>query len=240
MAQAATKPVRKEPIKKALKQIYYSVGKYFGNQTYKNVKSGKKSIKFEPNVGQFLNPRFINEVRPYQQGFAPVEDILKDDYWFAWVEKLIKGSLGQRITWISNYTKETFISVVDRIAYAGFEEGLSIDKIAKSIMKDLNITEKYRAERIARTEVIGASNMSSHAGAQATGLDLEKEWIAFIDDKTRESHIEMNGQKIDMNATFSNGLEVPGDPSGSAEEVINCRCTVGYSGKDEEPTFGRL
>jgi len=36
-----------------------------------------------------------------------------------------------------------------------------------------------------------------------------------------------------MNETFSNGLEVPGDPNGESEEIINCRCTVGYISKED-------
>lgn len=209
MIEAANKPVKEEEIEKAIKKIWVPVSKNFGEQTFRQLMPGKKAIDFGRS-----NP-------------------ITEDYWLAWVEKLIKGSLGQRITWITNYTRETFISAVDRIAYAGFEAGKGIPQIANEIMKDLNITEKYRAERIARTEVIGASNMSTQAGAQATGLELDKEWISFIDDKTRQSHIDLNREKVDMNEQFSNGLEVPGDPAGEAEDVINCRCTVGYVSKED-------
>lgn len=208
MKQSAEKQIRSTEIEKALKQVYYPVGKHFGEQTFKALMPGKKAIDFGRS-----NP-------------------ITEDYWFAWVEKLLKGSLGQRIKWITETTRDVFISVVDRIAYEGFEAGKSVQDIAKEIMQDLNITQQFRAERIARTEVISASNMSSQAGAQATGLELDKEWIAYIDDRTRESHIELNGSKIDINETFSNGLEVPGDAGGEAEEVINCRCTVGYSAKE--------
>jgi len=216
MKSVAERPLRKDETEKAIVKVWVPVSKQFGEYTFRALMPAQKAINFGRS-----NP-------------------ITEDYWFAWVEKLLKGSLGQRITLIIETTRDVFISVVDRIAYAGFEEGKSIQKIAAEMMKDLDITQRFRAERIARTEVIGASNMSSQAGAQSTGLELDKEWISYIDDSTRESHIALNGAKVDMNDEFSNGLEVPGDPSGEAEEVINCRCTVGYSAKSGgEYAWGR-
>jgi SPP1 gp7 family putative phage head morphogenesis protein len=215
MKAVADRPIRSEAIEKALKNIYATVGKQFGEQTIRQLVPDQKAINFGRT-----NP-------------------ITTDYWFAWTEKLLKGKLGQRIEWITGTTKDVFISVVDRIAYAGFESGKGIPEIAREMMKDLNISQRYRAERIARTEVIGASNMSSQAGAEATGLDLEKEWISFIDSATRESHVALNGEKVAMDEPFSNGLDVPGDAGGEAEEVINCRCTVGYGVKDSEYNWGR-
>ena len=215
MKAIADRPIRSEAIEKALKNIYTTVGKQFGEQTIRQLVPEQKAINFGRT-----NP-------------------ITTDYWFAWTEKLLKGKLGQRIEWITGTTKDVFISVVDRIAYSGFESGKGIPEISREMMKDLNISQRYRAERIARTEVIGASNMSSHAGAQATGLDLDKEWISFIDGKERDSHRDLNGTKIGMNELFSNGLEMPGDVTGDAEEVINCRCTIGYGVKDSEYNWGR-
>jgi len=220
MQQVASKQVRSNDIEKAIRQIYAPVGKYFGEQTYKELKPAQKRLG-SATINGLTTP-------------------ITEDYWFAWVEKMLKGSLGQRITWITGTTRESFIKAVDSIGYDGFEKGKSIDVIASEIMKELRITELYRAERIARTEVISASNMSSQAGAQATGLELNKEWIAYLDENTRESHAALNGSVVDMNEQFSNGLDVPGDASGDAEEVINCRCTVGYLAKEgAEYSWGR-
>ena len=133
-----------------------------------------------------------------------------------------------------------FIRIVDKIAGYGFQNGIGIPEIAKQIRYELNISERYRSERIARTEVISASNMSSQAGALATGVPLDKTWIAKIDDKTRESHIAVDGEVVDINELFSNGLLLPGDPNGEAEDTINCRCAVGYLSKsDSDYSWGR-
>jgi len=214
MMDVAEHAIKSEEIENALKQIYVPVSKHFGQQTYEELKKQAGLKRRPPNVEQ--------------------------DYWFAWVDKVFRTQLGTRITWITGTTKDEFINVVQKIASKGFAEGQSVQDMAKLMQYELNITKDYRAIRIARTEVISASNMSSQAGAVATGIAMDKVWIAYIDDKTRESHIAINGEVVDMNDEFSNGLTVPGDPSGDAEEVINCRCAVGYQAKsDSEFDWGR-
>ena len=66
---------------------------------------------------------------------------------------------------------------------------------------------------------------------------MKKEWLAAEDDRTRPTHADAGrGPPIGMDDTFRVGdsdLQFPGDPSGAAEEVINCRCTLGYIIDDE-------
>lgn len=91
-----------------------------------------------------------------------------------------------------------------------------------------------RARRIARTEVISAANGAQHevAGAVAgSGEVMTKTWLATFDRRTRPSHADAAGQTVAFDQPFVVGgaeLEYPGDPSGPAEEVVNCRCTITY------------
>jgi HK97 family phage portal protein len=85
------------------------------------------------------------------------------------------------------------------------------------------------SERIARTEIIGVSNKGAEDGYHAGGVG-KKEWIAAIDERTREEHIEADGQIVGIKQSFTvmgENLQFPGDPSGSPENIINCRCTIG-------------
>ena len=85
------------------------------------------------------------------------------------------------------------------------------------------------AIRIARTEghrIQCASTMDAMKTAKSKGADVLKQWDATLDDRTRESHIHLHGQIREVNKPFSNGLMYPGDPSGTAAEVINCRCAL--------------
>lgn len=84
----------------------------------------------------------------------------------------------------------------------------------------------YRAERTARTEVVGASNRGAMEAYQQAGVS-KKEWLATADDRTREDHLEADGQVVGVDEPFDVGGEdimQPGE--GSPEQAINCRCTV--------------
>ena len=57
------------------------------------------------------------------------------------------------------------------------------------------------------------------------------------DDRTRPSHLELDGERRDLDEEFSNGLQYPGDPDGDPSEVYNCRCTmVAYLPSIDEDT----
>jgi uncharacterized protein with gpF-like domain len=108
----------------------------------------------------------------------------------------------------------------------GFSVGSSYSEIARNIAASANIT-KNQATRIARTEghriVETAANNAQHK-AKDRGADIVKIWDASLDSKTRPSHARVDGEVRELDEKFSNGLKFPGDPSGEAAEVINCRC----------------
>jgi SPP1 gp7 family putative phage head morphogenesis protein len=107
-------------------------------------------------------------------------------------------------------------------------QGLSIPDIAERIKKNLE-TNANNAVRIARTEttrVMSGARLDSMEHAQNKGLPLEKVWVATLDDRTRDRHAEIDGEQQPLDKPFSNGLMYPGDPSGDADQVIQCRCTM--------------
>jgi len=95
---------------------------------------------------------------------------------------------------------------------------------------------RNRAVLISRTETHSAAVAAGDQAAEATGLQLQREWIAAGDDRTRETHIEANGQVVQLKQPFRVGngdLMRPGDPSGPPEETINCRCVIGHLTPEE-------
>ena len=84
---------------------------------------------------------------------------------------------------------------------------------------------KGRASMIARTETHGITQEATLQGYKQADMPI-KIWVAVMDDKTRDSHAEIDGEEVPINYPFSNGLQMPGDPSGPPEEVINCRCRI--------------
>ena len=136
-------------------------------------------------------------------------------------------AIRRRITEVTETTRDQIIRAVRK----GYEDGLGQRGTASYILDLVPQISSYRAEMIARTETHGAANYGSQEAAKQTGLPLSREWLAAADDRTRETHREANGQVVGMDDTFRVGdsdLAFPGDPSGPADEVINCRCAVGY------------
>jgi uncharacterized protein with gpF-like domain len=90
---------------------------------------------------------------------------------------------------------------------------------------------RARANLIARTETHNAANSAAHEAIRSTGLPVLKEWVTALDGRERPEHANVSAVPIPLNSPFQVGgeeLMYPGDPSGSAENVINCRCAVAH------------
>lgn len=131
---------------------------------------------------------------------------------------------------------EVYDLVAGQIA-SGANLGEGIPKLAQRVDNVLSTTtsERWpnRATVIARTETIGALNASRAdafaAVAEVTDQPMEKLWLATEDRRTRHSHREADGQRVPVTSRFLVGgfeLAFPGDPTGPAHEVIQCRCTL--------------
>ena len=106
--------------------------------------------------------------------------------------------------------------------------GMSYAQAAKRLENYTRIGYN-KAIRIARTEghrVQTTAAMDACHKAKERGADVLKQWDATLDDATRESHRQVDGEIRELDASFSNGLDFPGDPAGGAGEVVNCRCAL--------------
>lgn len=107
-------------------------------------------------------------------------------------------------------------------------QGESVPDAARRIRSVVEM-DRRASLRVARTSITGAENagrMGSYRRASGMGIELQKQWMAALDSRTRDSHRELDGEKADIDGRFSNGLSYPGDPTGPASEVWNCRCTM--------------
>lgn len=89
------------------------------------------------------------------------------------------------------------------------------------------------AEEVGQTHATAALNAGMCEAArlaEATMVrTLDMVWTAILDTHTRVAHAEAAGQRQPIGATFTVGdeqLRFPGDPRGSIENTINCRCRL--------------
>ena len=125
----------------------------------------------------------------------------------------------------------TTANAVTKAIQNGLIEGQSVNQIADSI-NQIAAFGVGRAMNIARTESTRAVNRSSvesyRQASQETGLNIQKEWLASFDGNTRETHAELDGQRIgvDESWTTENGSTMFPGGFGDPAEDCNCRCTV--------------
>jgi len=148
-------------------------------------------------------------------------------------------AIRERITSVERTTR---MSIVRALAQA-FVEGLTENETVKSILDVIGSISKLRARTIARTETHAAANYGANVAAKKTDLPMNREWISAKDKRTRTTedgdlfdHVGANGQIVGQDEPFqiarldggTEPLMYPGDPSGSAGNVINCRCALGF------------
>ena len=124
------------------------------------------------------------------------------------------------------------IRQIENAVLQGILQGEDVWQIANRIRRIVDIN-RNAALRMARTMVTGAQNrgrLDRYNQLAAQGLILHKVWMATPDGRTRDWHLDMDGQERELDAPFIDGLGnelmYPADPSGPPETVYNCRCTM--------------
>lgn len=123
----------------------------------------------------------------------------------------------------------TLFDAVRGVLGEAADGGLGEAQTARMIRDRIGDISLTNAARIARTEMHTAASVGSDEAARSTGLHMVKEWAAAEDTRTRFSHALADGQLVQLNEPFTVGgalLMIPGDPTGPAKEIINCRCAV--------------
>ncbi len=178
------------------------------------------------------------------------QDIPTDEEWIARINAILGTQAGVRITSITDSSRAEAIKIIQEVLQEGANEGLGISQLAQLMRDELTkrwgVISTYRAARIARTEIVNASNLGSLTGAMESGVPLLKVWLSTRDSRTRRSppgrfdHYSAfpagpDGEKQELRDPFvktGESLQHPGDPVGSSGNVINCRCTQFFEPKE--------
>ena len=211
-----------DELMKIMTELYRETAVIFGNASFRAVRN--QSRKAADPFG--LNTDFITQIIQFLSlyGFQLVAEI----------------------------TQTSKKKLTDIIAQA-VVDGLSIDEMVRIITNDEDLGySAMRARRIARTEVMRASNYAALQGANSHNFEVDKVWIAARDSRTRRiprntyDHLNMDGQQVPYDQPFtSTGKKgdtvlatAPGDPTSPAGFTINCRCAIGFVPKRDQN--GRL
>lgn len=169
----------------------------------------------------------------------------EDDLFQQFIAEFIEQYGARKVQQILETTRKQIMGVIRE----GQREGLGIEAIAKLMREAIPEFSRVRSRVIARTEAHGSSQFAQMRTAQQSTRPLVKMWNSVEDTRTRSfieddqyDHRVMDEQRVALEQPFmvptilggSEPLMYPGDPNGSAGNVINCRCSVTFrrAGRD--------
>lgn len=227
----------------------------------KRLRMAKKSLEFElilKNIAKLLQSNNIESLKLINDKLIDIY-ILNFDFGAYNLEKqtllnlgftvynkkivtdLLKGTtpLFTKMAYLGAKDIKTILVDLRTQMIKSIKKGESINQIAKRV--DI-VTDKnnYGSIRIARTETTRITNSGrnqSFEEGEKLGLELSKQWISTIDSHTRDRHLHLNMKTVPLDKDFEANLGYPGDPRASAEQTINCRCTMVSIVNNIKPTL---
>ena len=106
----------------------------------------------------------------------------------------------------------------------GIQKGEDVDTLKARVGKVYSEARGPRAEMIARTETLKATNFATVEAYTQSGIVKRKEWLTAVDERVSEGCRLMDGQMVDQDKNFSSsyyGLDLEYPPLHP-----NCRCTI--------------
>lgn len=109
--------------------------------------------------------------------------------------------------------------------------GDPIPDIAQRLLNvaNMDLNAAIRSARTATTAAECAGRIDTYKYAESLGIEMQQEWVATLDDRTRHEHRILDGQRVDIGEAFevdSATIRYPGDPQAPGYLVYNCRCTL--------------
>jgi len=177
------------------------------------------------------------------QGLKTISDaVIKNTFMNGWdsaEKQLDRNFIVNRevIDYIQNYTFNNIKGMTEEISQdlrqeleRGIMSGEGITKIKARISKVFDVGEN-RADMIARTETNRSENQGKLQGFKASGEELNKKWVAAMDNRTSELCKRLNGQVVGINENFKDKQTKGEWPCPPAH--VDCRSAVIYLSKEE-------
>lgn len=130
---------------------------------------------------------------------AAAEEWISDGVFNA-TDPAVRFAMGERVRLFSTLPNETTRIELQRVIREGFEAGDDIEGLKARIKKVFSQAKDYRAQLIARTEAVGASNFGTQKGLEQGGWPF-KTWVTSRDRRVRCSH-KIDGQTVPVTSKF--------------------------------------
>lgn len=199
-----------------------------------------KSLYFECTLTAARMERRAEKSQGVKDVIEDIINILRPEGNEGYIVNVWRNLLNQYVTArILDRINEINATTVKRLAaliQRGLQSGEGPAYTARLIRDDIGYN-KNRSLAVARTETTRSLNQGRYMAALTSPYVKEKKWISTNDARTRPSHRDLGryGKWIplqnDFFLTSNRGLEpalYPCDNRLSAENAVNCRCTLIY------------
>jgi len=150
---------------------------------------------------------------------------------------------GDMVTLVSGTKKDHLKQVLRRLFSDVEFQAMGVEEKARILNNQFKGYSRNEAVRLVRTESGTAANYATSVAAKDLfdPNELVKEWMAGMDGRERLSHRNADGDIVDFDKPFKVGITrrrgatqmivgyedmmYPSDPTASAANRINCRCT---------------
>lgn len=193
----------------------------------------RRSMKAQDEIGRYLfdllkaNTDMTTELLPFIEdiikvqgkdamdflGFTSGIDVAQNR-----VVNYLKEFSGTLISGINDYTLERLRKTLAE----GTRNGEGVDGLKSRVETVFESARGPRAEKIARTEVLRASNFGTQEAYKQSGVVKRKEWLTAIDSRVCPICAPLDGKIVDLNKNFSTS-EGPVDYPPAHPQ---CRCTT--------------
>ena len=197
-----------KPISEAQAEYYLILQKYNKREYRLGIQEAERLVKLskKPMASKAIKPRLNRRYDLFATLRGAEDDLL------------------ERVFIASQATLNRVDTSIKTLLTEGYQSGKGINYVTNLLIKRFDQLTTWEAQRIARTEIHNSHNTAVMDTYNEYGVEYTM-WISADDDRTRDSHLEINGEIIPMGGTYSNGLKYPGDTDGPIEEWINCRCS---------------
>lgn len=197
-----------KPIMEAQAEYYLILQKYNRREYRLGIQEAERLVKLanKPVAEKTIKPKLSKRLDLFATLRGAEEDLL------------------ERVFIASQATLARVDTSIKTLLTEGYQSGKGINYVSNLLVKRFDQLQTWEARRIARTEIHNSHNTAVMDTYNEIGVEYTM-WISADDERTRESHLEINGEIIRLGDTYSNGLRFPGDTDGPIEEWINCRCS---------------
>lgn len=149
------------------------------------------------------------------------------------LDRVVSQTVEDRFEWVLDEMAQSTRDDLQALIVEGLDEGTSPRRIAQKMRGRFDDDfATWRADRIARTEMLAASNSGTWSAHRSSSAVEFRSWLSTRDTNVRPAHVTLDQRTQIKPIPVDRPFEIDGDQAmypgdfSRADLVVNCRCTT--------------